>query len=137
METRKTNGATTTYYDLYYYKYWNTNYNKYYYTYSASYATARGGTKYTATALASTCAPSQSYDGHQAYRYNGFDLWWIENVRDVTTPGQQYRTRTKTESKTYYYYKWSDWSEWKDVSVTAEDSVQVETRLLYRYAPVK
>lgn len=136
VETRQTQGTTTRYYDLYYYKYWNTNYNTYYYTHSASYALARGGTKYTVTALASQCTPSQSYDGQQAYWYNGFNLWWIENVRDVTAPVQQYRTRTKTETKTYYYYKWSDWSPWKDISIIAEDSVQVETRLLYRYVPV-
>ncbi len=136
LETRQTEGTSTRYYDLYYYKYWNTSYNKIYYTYSAPYAIAQGGTKYTATAPASECRPSQSYDGQQAYSYNGFNLWWIENVRDVTTPGQQYRMRTKAETKTYYYYRWSDWSAWKDAAVAEEDSVRVETRLLYRYVPV-
>ena len=137
LETRQTEETTTKYYNLYYYKYWNSNYNKYYYTYSASYATARGGTKYTVTALASACTPGNSYSGHQAYSYNGFDLWWIESAYNVITSGQQYRTRTKTETTTYYYYKWSDWSEWRDISMTASDNVQVETRLLYRYVPVR
>ena len=137
VETRETEGTTTKYYNLYYYKYWNTKYNKYYYTYSASYATARGGKKYTVTALASTCTPSKSYSGHQAYSYNGFDLWWIESAYNVITSGQQYRTRTKTETTTYYYYKWSDFSEWSDTSVTVGDNIQVETRLLYRYVPVR
>lgn len=133
VETRQTAGTSTTYYNLYYYKYWNSSAGAYYYTYSSN----MGGTKYTVTAKASDCIPYQSYDGHQAYTYNGFNLWWVESTTfRQTNSGQQYRTRTKTETTTYYYYRWTDWSAWQDSPVTAGDSVRVETRILYRYVPV-
>ena len=129
VETRETSGSTTVYYNLYYYKYWNAAAGAWYYSYSSS----NGGTKYTAKARASDCVPYQSFDGHQAYSYNGFDLWWIESTSNVTTQNQQYRTRSKIETTTYYYYRWGNWSNWQDAPLTADNGTEVETRTFYRY----
>lgn len=132
VETRQMTGTSTTYYNLYYYKYWNSAAGAYYYTYSSG----MGGTKYTATAKASDCVPYQSFDGHQAYTYNGFSLWWVESTTVKTTnSGQQYRTRDRIETKEYHYYRWSDWSSWSDLVHTPSDNRDVETRTLYRYVP--
>ncbi len=43
----------------------------------------------------------------------------------------QYRYRDTTY--TYNFYQWGNWSEWQDTAVTANDTMDVETRTLYRY----
>lgn len=131
VETRQVEGNRTRYYNLYYYKYWNSSAGAYYYTYSSS----MGGTKYTATVKASDCTPSKSYDGYQAYTYDGWNIWWIESFSDVGTSGQQYRTRSLTQTTTYYFYRWTDWSNWGDTSMVPSDGLEVESRTLYRYIP--
>ncbi|MBQ9062465.1 MAG: leucine-rich repeat domain-containing protein, partial [Eubacterium sp.] len=44
-----------------------------------------------------------------------------------------YRYRTRSQTTTYYFYKWSDWSSWSDEVQTSNDNKQVETRTVYRY----
>lgn len=117
----------TTYYNLYYYKYWNAGAGAYYYTYSSG----MGGTKYTATAKADEITPYQSYDGHQAYTYNGHDLWWIESFRYVAN--DQYRVRERSRTVTYYFYKWGDWSDWQDDPFSSTVTREVDSRRIYRY----
>ncbi len=49
----------------------------------------------------------------------------------VITTG--YRSRTRSELTEYSYYRWSSWSYWSDQELQPSDTVQVETRTLYRY----
>ena len=58
---------------------------------------------------------------------------WFKYPDHPGTNGYRYRTRTKTEIKTYTFYKWSNFSAWSDTAVTASNSRQVETRTVYRY----
>lgn len=129
IENRSYETGRTKYYELYYYKYWNTNHNTYYYTYASS----MGGTKYTTTALASDCTPYRSYDGHQAYTHNGHNLWWIERAYENISFANEHRERTREKIITYYYYQWGAWSEWADGTAQSNDNLDVETRTLYRY----
>lgn len=41
--------------------------------------------------------------------------------------------KVKTETTTYYFYKWGAWSAWSETAYSASDTRQVETRTLYRY----
>ncbi len=85
-----------------------------------------------------TTSPMSAYSfsdkgGKQAYRngttacpYNYY-IWFLEG----TTTTYTYQTRSKTV--TNYFYKWSDFSDWQDEEVTADDNTTVETRTVYRY----
>lgn len=131
VETSQQNGGYRTYYNLYCYKYWNTNYNKWYYTYSSN----MGGEKLTTTAPANECTPYKSYEGHQAYSYNGHNLWFIESSYDEAIDQHtEYRYADRTVTTTYYYYQWSNWTDWMDGSASSTQDTDVETRQLYRYA---
>ncbi len=44
-----------------------------------------------------------------------------------------YRSRTRTQSTVYYFYRWTAWSSWGDTVYTASDTRKVETRTMYRY----
>ena len=44
-----------------------------------------------------------------------------------------YRSRTRSKTVNYSYYKWSDWSSWGDDVQTGNDNKKVETRTVYRY----
>lgn len=60
--------------------------------------------------------------------------WWNETTRTVnlpTTYHTEYRYRDKTS--TYYFTRWSDWSDWDSRAVSSGDGVEVETRTVYRY----
>ena len=48
-------------------------------------------------------------------------------------PATEYRSRTRTQSTIYSFYRWTDWSSWSDTAATASDSREVETRQMYRY----
>ena len=61
-------------------------------------------------------------------------LWWLkseETIPAVTHMEWYYQTRTAY--KTYYFYKWGDWSLWQGAAVSKTDSRDVETRTVYRY----
>ena len=129
IENRKTEVSRTRYYDLYHYKYWNSKQNAWYYTYSPS----MGGTKYTVTARADECSKYKSYDGHQAYSYNGNNLWWIERAFDQITYVNEYRERRRETTVIFSFYQWGEWSEWNDGTAAPTNDMEVETRTLYRY----
>ena len=132
-----TDQAAYTLYNLYYYRYWNTNYQQYYYTYSSS----MGGTKYTRSVVPSALKYSGNYGGYEGYsltdrsaRNFSDELWFLGStttVPAVTHTEWYYQTRTKTI--TYNYYKWSAYSEWSDTVYTASSTRQVKTRTVYRY----
>lgn len=46
----------------------------------------------------------------------------------------QYRSCTRELVEGYSFYRWGDWSSWSDVIYLENDSRQVETRTVYRYA---
>lgn len=46
----------------------------------------------------------------------------------------QYRYRTRTQETVYQFYQWSDWSAWSATPVSANETTNVETRTVYRYA---
>ena len=48
-------------------------------------------------------------------------------------PATEYRSRTRTQSTIYSFYRWTDWSNWSDTAATASDSREIETRQMYRY----
>ena len=106
--TRENGG--TTYYNLYYYKYWNTSQNAWYYTYSSS----MGGTKYTITAKASDCKPYRIYDNHQAYTFNGHNLWWIEGTYQTDAQNKDdtvdVETRKASGEEYYHLYYYKYWN---------------------------
>lgn len=64
--------------------------------------------------------------------------WYLEGnsttkayYADVTGTKTQYRYRDTTY--TYNFYRWKDWSDWSENSVTANSDKEVETRTVYRY----
>lgn len=132
-----TDQAAYTLYNLYYYRYWNSNAGAWYYTYSSS----MGGTKYTRSVAPSGLTYNATYGGYAAYTLNdksarnfSGELWFhgsTTNVPAVTHTEWYYQTRTKTI--TYNYYKWSAYSEWSDTVYTASSTRQVKTRTVYRY----
>lgn len=71
-------------------------------------------------------------DGTAYCKWDGSDCGgWAPMFIQSTTYKTQYRYRDAVY--TYYYYKWSDWSDWQSEPVASSDSVNVETRTLYRY----
>lgn len=58
---------------------------------------------------------------------NNFYIWFLDSVTYT------YEFQTRSTWKTYYYYKWNDWSSWQDTYVSSSNDRQVETRTLYRY----
>ena len=44
-----------------------------------------------------------------------------------------YRYRDQVLTTTYYFRRWSDWTEYSATEAIASDTVNVETKTLYRY----
>lgn len=59
---------------------------------------------------------------------NKYNRWFSEWG---TAPTTGYRSRSKIY--TYYYYKWSSYSDWSDTKYTSSSTRQVKTRTVYRY----
>ncbi|MBQ7639327.1 MAG: hypothetical protein IJS90_10545 [Clostridia bacterium] len=82
--------------------------------------------------------PAYDTDGYLcygSYKYQDYSnsLWWNErSERVVDQPGYtQYRYRDGTS--TYYFYRWTEFSDWTDTVYTASENRQVNTRTVYRY----
>ena len=121
-------------YNLYYYRYWNSSQGKYLYTYSSS----MGGTYYSKTVRADGVTYYTTSGGHDGYTLNNKserlfsdELWFIGSTSDVTHTEWYYQTRTETI--TYHFYRWLDWTPWDVESVTPDENTEVETRTVYRY----
>ena len=58
-------------------------------------------------------------------------IWyrWTTNGQ----PQKGYRYRVRNLEVIYQYYRWTQWSDWSDVPVVAGDTVETETRTLYRH----
>ena len=81
-----TDVAAYTKYNLYYYRYWNSNYQKYYYTWSSG----MGGTKYTRTVKSTEVTYKATYDGYKSYTLNDSsarnfsgELWFLASTANV------------------------------------------------------
>lgn len=132
-----TDRAGYTQYNLYYYRYWNSNTNSYYYTYSPQY----GGTRYTISVTLGEITRYGNFSGWDGYTLNdrnkrkfSNELWFIDSTTDipaVTHTEWYYQTRSKTVN--YQYYKWGDWSGYSANGVSANENRQVETKTYYRY----
>lgn len=80
--------------------------------------------------------PESNYDGYNKGNKTGYILnldsysefvWFIDSIN--YTSQTWYRYRTRTEEKTYTYYKQlSPWSDWSSTPVEASDNMIVETR---------
>ena len=75
-------------------------------------------------------------DGRTRYgTYGSYlkDYWWNESSSQqvVTAAYNQYRYRDAVY--TYYYYKWSAYTDWSDTKYTATSTREVKTRTVYRY----
>jgi len=71
--------------------------------------------------------------GNKYYQYitgaHGRGIYWNWDSGSARTG---YRSRTRSKTVTYSYYKWGNWSAWSDSAQIATDSRKVETRVLYR-----
>lgn len=145
VETRlvETQGA----YTQYRYARWNNENNTYWHFCNVLAAAQRGGTWHVAYTPwmnspisgennHSRCScPNNHYNmdvnsNQRKYRYNGSNWYWQETQ---TVPAQ-YKTqyRYADASTNYYYYKWSDWSDWDTVSYSESATREVETKQQYR-----
>ena len=76
-----------------------------------------------------------NYDSIMSGKYytNYFDdgVWykWTNNGQ----PKTGYRHRSRNLETIHQFYQWSAWSDWNETPVSASDTVNVETRTLYRY----
>ena len=76
-------------------------------------------------------------DGHTRYGSYGTTLvnyWWNEESESVVDQTAYTAYSSRPVYHVYRYYKWSDWTEYADTPVTASDTVEVQTRTVYRYA---
>ena len=76
-------------------------------------------------------------DGHTHYGSYGTTLvnyWWNEESESVVDQAAYTAYSSRPVYHVYRYYKWSDWTEYADTPVTASDTVEVQTRTVYRYA---
>ena len=75
------------------------------------------------------------YDSIKPGKYytNYFDdgVWykWSNNGQ----PKTGYRYRSRNLETIHQFYRWSAWSDWNETPVSASDTVNVETRTVYRY----
>lgn len=137
VETKQvTDAAAYTQYNLYYYRYYNTDYKSYYYTYAA----VSGGKKYTRTVKSTEVKYHKTYSGHDGYvRTNGYfdnkgEIWFIASKNDISAKTHtEYRYRDRSLAYTYHFYRWKDWTDWSENAITASDSKKVETKKQYRY----
>ena len=76
-------------------------------------------------------------DGHTHYGSYGTTLvnyWWNEESETVVDQAAYTAYSSRRVYHVYRYYKWSDWTEYTDTPATASDTVEVQTRTMYRYA---
>lgn len=72
-----------------------------------------------------------SYDGgYGTYLQN---YWWNESSSQVVATAAYTQYRYRNAIYTYYFYKWSSYSDWTDTVYTASSTRQVKTRTVYRY----
>ena len=58
--------------------------------------------------------------------YEDFSYWYLVDTQTV------YRCRDRSQSMTYYFSRWGNWSEWCDTPFRQTDDRQVESAVFYR-----
>jgi beta-lactam-binding protein with PASTA domain len=116
-------------------RYWNTSYNAYYYKGNTNLP----GVSFTYEELYAD-SPLRQYgntsDG-MAYWAGSGALWF--NPRDVSVQsGTQTEWQYRDLSTTYCFERWGSWSNWieSDNPPSPTSERRVETRVMYRYAPI-
>jgi len=73
---------------------------------------------------------SITYDDKRTFVHDQYGVLWSDKSgqRAIKT---MYRKQTRTS--TNYFYKWSEFSDWQDEPIIADENTQVETRTLYSY----
>ena len=67
------------------------------------------------------------------YPYHLF--WWMGNGETEVNENIEIKKTTYTDYiRQFTYYKWSEYSDWQDDVISADENTQVETRTLYRYS---
>ncbi|MCM1056119.1 MAG: PASTA domain-containing protein [Firmicutes bacterium] len=132
-------------YWYYYWKYRNElDNNNYWYTWSQAYAAPRGGTYAETGWRTGMTYQFATYEGHAAYSDSpsamsnprGTIPWYLGGQRDIYRDETYTVYRSRTVSYTYSFWRWSDWSGWSDWSdnkAEKSDTVEVKTRIQYRY----
>lgn len=110
------------------------------YTYSQSYAQARGGWYEERGWSTNELYLSQSYDGVYGTPAGQGPIWFYEVVRNQVATGTktqyQYRDLIKTTIYKFertVYSSYSSFGAWQDSKINKTDTVDVETRTIYRY----
>ncbi len=94
-------------------------------------STLNSATKVPAGTYSSACSYGGYNKGNATGYASGSYMWFVASTSYGSSTYYQYRDRTLIN--TYYYEKWSDWSEWGTTQTAASDNVEVETRETKRY----
>lgn len=81
-------------------------------------------------------AVSGSTDYWNRYIVNGNTYYWYE-TQQVKTGGGYYRYKYTDTYYTHHFYKWSDYSSWRDTVYTSSSTRKVKTQEVYRYRDYK
>lgn len=140
VQTEQRTGTRQVYdhteYNYYHNKYWGPDYGyeaNWYYTYSSNRGTR------VESGWGAEKTPYKVYDGYQSYGSGPPDLWWYAGQRDIYRDDSYTYTvyRSRTVTYTHHFWRWSDWSGWSgwsDTPAGGNDTTEVGTRVMYRYA---
>ena len=125
---------TKTVYTYDHYKYYNTSNNNWYFSYadtSGNSWSSQGRWEYAESDTPYSQYKWASSDGYDGWRDGSSTPWFHQGTKQVTISNAytEYQYRTRTTSQENIYGEWSDWS---DNTLTPTDSLEVETRTLYR-----
>lgn len=125
---------TKTVYTYKHYKYYNTSRNMWLYSYvdnSGNSWSTQGRWETVESDLPYTQYKWASSDGYDGWRDSSEIPWFDQRTKQVTVAEAyteyQYRTRTASQQTTY-----GEWSNWSDTAIAATESIEVETRIVYR-----
>lgn len=132
-----------------------TGYHYYYYVCSNCGAHMHGyGRCYTwAGGCGSSAVYSSSYHAlkapvpySSAKDFHGTGVYYTDNTGEgrgfayinsgspyYVAPVTQYRYRSRSQIWTYYFYRWTSWSNWSETKVSSSSTRNVETRTIYRF----
>jgi hypothetical protein len=64
--------------------------------------------------------------------------WWNEKSQQVQTSEASTQWRYRDAITTYYFYKWTDWTNWQEgAAPIATADNEVESRTLYRFKGIQ
>ena len=97
-----------------------------------TYKTYTQSTRATVSTLGQSCGHKGSF-ATQYKAADGYKYYYEEvNTTDAVYK-TEYRSRTRSKIYTYHFYKWGDWTGYKDSEVTKNSDREVKTRTVYRF----